>query len=67
MAYVEKSVYGNVCFIANQYGSKRSLYICSRSGRFTFRERATVTHLIGGWVGLRFGLGILDKKKSLGL
>jgi hypothetical protein len=32
-----------------------------RSGRFTFWERATGTHWIGGWVDLRAGLDDVEK------
>jgi hypothetical protein len=35
----------------------------SRPGRFTPGERATVTHWIGGWVGLRTGLDDMKKRK----
>jgi hypothetical protein len=33
----------------------------SRPGRFTSGEGAPVTHWIGGWVGLRAGLGDMEK------
>jgi hypothetical protein len=35
----------------------------SRRGRFTPRERAPVTHWIGGWVGPRAGLNAVVKRK----
>jgi hypothetical protein len=35
----------------------------SRSGRFTPRERAPVTHWIGGWVGPRANLDVVVKRK----
>jgi hypothetical protein len=41
-------------------GSERS---ASRPGRFTARERAAVTHWIGGWVGPRAGLDTVVKRK----
>jgi hypothetical protein len=37
----------------------------SRPGRFTSRERAHGTDLMGGWVGPRDGLDAVAKKKSL--
>jgi hypothetical protein len=37
----------------------------SRPGRFTPRERATVTHWIEGWVGPRAGLNAVVKRKIL--
>jgi hypothetical protein len=37
----------------------------SRPGRFTSRERAPVTHWIGGWVDPRAGLGDAEKRKFL--
>jgi hypothetical protein len=33
------------------------------SDRFTPRERAPVTHLIGGWVGLKAGLDAVLRRK----
>jgi hypothetical protein len=36
----------------------------SRPGYFTPRERAPVTHWIGGWVGPRAGLDVVVKRKS---
>jgi hypothetical protein len=35
----------------------------SRPGRFSFRERASGTHCIGGSVGLRAGLDAVMKRK----
>jgi hypothetical protein len=35
----------------------------SRPGRFTPRERASGTHWIGGWVGLRADLNAVVKRK----
>jgi hypothetical protein len=35
----------------------------SRPGCFTPRERAPVTHWIGGWVEPRAGLGAVEKRK----
>jgi len=37
----------------------------SRPGRFTPRERAPVTHWIGGWGGLRTGLDTVVKREIL--
>jgi hypothetical protein len=37
-------------------GTRRGEWSASRPGRFTPRERAPVTHWIGGWVGPRAGL-----------
>jgi hypothetical protein len=34
-----------------------------RPSRFTSRERAPATHLIGGWVGPRVGLDMMSKRK----
>jgi hypothetical protein len=39
----------------------------SRSGRFIPGERATGTHWIGGWVGLRAGLDDMEKRNFLTL
>jgi hypothetical protein len=37
----------------------------SRPGRFTPGERVPETHWIGGWVGLRTALDVVDYGKSL--
>jgi len=37
----------------------------SRSGRFTPGEKATGTDWIGGWVGSRFGLDVVVKRKNM--
>jgi hypothetical protein len=37
----------------------------SRPGRFNLREKAPVTHWIGGWVGLRAVLDTVVKRKIL--
>jgi hypothetical protein len=39
-------------------------WLASRSGRFTARERAPGTHLLGGWVGPRAVLGTVVKRKT---
>jgi hypothetical protein len=39
----------------------------SRPGRFTLGKRASSTHWIGGWVGLRAGLDGMEKWKFLTL
>jgi hypothetical protein len=44
-------------------GSERS---ASRPGRFTSRERAPVTHWVGGWVGPRAILDAMVKRKIPG-
>jgi hypothetical protein len=35
----------------------------SRPGRFTPRETAPGTHCVGGWMGPRAGLGVMEKRK----
>jgi hypothetical protein len=40
-----------------------SEWLASRTGRFTPEEKAHVNHRIGGWVGPRFGLDDVEKKK----
>jgi hypothetical protein len=37
----------------------------SRPGRFTSGEIASRTHWIGGWMGYRAGLNVIEKRKSL--
>jgi hypothetical protein len=39
----------------------------SRPGRYTPKERAPGTHWVGGWVGPRAGLDIVEKRKFLTL
>jgi hypothetical protein len=60
-----KDVWGNgcidLCFLPSALvGGERS---ASRPGRFTPEERAPDTYLVGGWVGLRASLDIVEKRK----
>jgi hypothetical protein len=45
----------------------RNKFLVSRPGCFTPRKRAHGTHWIGGWVGLRAGLDLGEKRKFLTL
>jgi hypothetical protein len=39
-------------------------WLASHSGRFIPGERASGTHFIGGWVGPRAGLDIVEKSRT---
>jgi hypothetical protein len=45
----------------------RGEWLTTRPGRFTFLERAHCTHWIGGWVGPRAGLDVVEKRKIMPL
>jgi hypothetical protein len=44
-------------------GTRGGEWSASRPGRFNPREKAPVTHWIGGWVGLRTGLDAVVRRK----
>jgi hypothetical protein len=63
-AYLGVEVYLHAFLISALDGNNRS---ASRTGRFIPRERAPVTHWIGGWVGPRAGLDAVVKRKITSL
>jgi hypothetical protein len=50
--------YGGVALVGGEWSA-------SRSCRFTPGERALSTHCIGGWLGPRFSLDDVEKRKFL--
>jgi hypothetical protein len=58
----------SVCIDPPTYSSLiRGEWSASLPGRFTPGERASCTHWIGGWMGPRTGLDVVERRKILPL
>jgi hypothetical protein len=55
-------IFGNLFLTSALDGGE---WLASRPGRFTPRERAPGTHLIGGWMGARAGLDAVVRRKII--
>jgi hypothetical protein len=63
-AYGEVEVQIHIFLTLALVGSEWS---ASRPGRFIHREKAPITHWIGGWVDPRVGMDDVEKRKFLTL